>query len=75
MINVRQKYVHNLYSRGVARTIEAEGMRYEWLMPKEEGAEAIGIGLCGVRVMETCVSLHLTGTGLASRTEAKAQFF
>ena len=39
-------------------------------MLKEEGAEAI-------RIKTRCVSLGLagTGTGLASRTEAKAQFF
>ena len=30
-----------LYSRAVARRKEAEGMRHEWSMPKEEGAEAI----------------------------------
>jgi hypothetical protein len=42
------------YSRGVARTIEAEGTRYEWLMPKEEGAEAIRMRSMSDR--DACVS-------------------
>jgi len=62
------------YSRPVARTIEAEGMRYKWLMLKEEGMEAIELGLW-CKSDQDVISLSLAGTGLASRTEAKAQFF
>jgi hypothetical protein len=67
--------LHILFSRAVVRTNEAEGMRYEWLMPKEEGAEAIRMRSMVVREWSRQrVSLRLAGTGLASRTEAKAQF-
>ena len=63
-----------LHSRAVARTIEAEGMRYKWLMLKEEGMEAIELGLW-CKSDQDVISLSLAGTGIASRTEAKAQFF
>ena len=55
--------------------IEAEGTRHEWLMPKEEGAEAIRMRSMWCKSdRDTCLSISLA-TGLASRTEVKAQFF
>ena len=55
--------------------IEAEGMRHEWLMLKEEGAEAIRMrSMWCESDQDMCLSI-LLATGLASRTEVKAQFF
>jgi hypothetical protein len=48
--NLNTAQVNNLiivYSRAVVRTSEAEGIRYEWLMPKEEGLEATRQSLAG----------------------------
>ena len=55
--------------------IEAEGTRHEWLMLKEEGAEAIRMrSMWCESDRDACLSI-LLATGLASRTEVKAQFF
>ena len=49
-------------------------MRYEWLIPKEEGMEAIELGLCGARVIKM-VSLSVSLALDLPLEQAKAQFF